>query len=305
MNGSPRREARKRLKRGIRRAGPDASMREIFAGCSDDLWYWVLTEGRRTSSAIESRLPALPDPDVQARFTGLSGDDTFRQACDAVTVFRMAAQQSGLDLSRADLNVMDFGCGWGRITQVLLRDADPGNIVGVDTLQEAIDICIETGLTCEFAQVEPWPPSDLPDDVYDLIVAYSVFSHLSEENHMAWVEELAAKLKPGGAFVATTRPRQFITMVAELRARKDLPAHARGAAASFLDTEAWLQRYDRGEFCFDIAGSGGKDLVGFYGEAVVPERFVTKAWGRFFSTVGMITTEEHGAFDQNVIYAAK
>ena len=286
-------------------AGPQASLHEVFAGCSDELWYWVLTDGRRINPAIARRLPRLPDPDIQSRFTALSGDETFRQAADSVAVFREAARQHGLDFNTADLRLLDFGCGWGRITQVLLRDAEASNITGVDIQQEAIDICIETGLDCDFALVEAWPPTALPDGAYDMIVAYSVFSHLSEENHIAWVEELAAKLKPGGIFTATTRPRSFITMVAELRDREDLPVHARGAAASFLDTDAWLDRYDRGEFCFDIAGSGGKELVGFYGEAVVPQSFVTKAWGKFFSTVGMITTQEHGAFDQNVIYAKK
>ena len=105
--------------------------------------------------------------------------------------------------------------------------------------------------------------------------------------------------------LATTRPRSFITKVATLRESTGIESHARGAAASFVDTERWLERYDSGEFCFDAAGHGGGDLKGFYGEAAVPARYVENVWGQRFSTVGMVTTEERPELDQNVMFGVR
>ncbi len=284
----------------------DASLHDLFGGCSDELWLWVLTQGRRTIPQITSLLPTLPDEQLQMQYTGKSGDDGLNQALSAISVMRDGAERCGFDLSKPDMNILDFGCGWGRITQTLLRDTQIKNLAGADVQQGVLDMCVQSGLSCQFSCVEPWPPTKLESASFDLIFAYSVFSHLSQENHMAWVEELASKLKPGGVLAVTTRPRSFITMVKELRSRKDLPAHANGAAAAFMDTSAWLGRYDAGEFCFDIAGSGGKNLAGgYYGEAIVPKQFIERHWSKFFDRIEFIHAHEHGKFDQSVIIARR
>jgi len=293
-------KARKR----IDAAPGGASLCDIFFGCSDDLWLWVLTHGRRDIPRLQELLPTLPDDTLQMQYTGKHGDDGLKTALSVVNVFREGATKCGFDLNRPDLRILDFGCGWGRITQTLLRDTQPENLVGADVQQGVLDICEQSGLKCALSYVTPWPPSSLDDQSFDLIFSYSVLSHLSQKNHMAWVEELASKLKPGGVLAASTRPRSFITMVNELRKRKDVPAHANGAAAAFLDTSAWLGRYDAGEFCFDIEGGGGKDLTGgYYGEAIVPQQFVEREWSKYFDRIEFVHAHEHGKFDQSVIIA--
>jgi SAM-dependent methyltransferase len=111
-----------------------------------------------------------------------------------------------------------------------------------------IDICIETNKWCNFQLVDPFPPTTLPDESFDLVYHNSVFSHLSEDAHLRWLDEFHRILKPGGLMIATTWPRDLISRCAQIRAQKDILPWQRGLAASFLDTGQALAAYDRGSF---------------------------------------------------------
>lgn len=281
------------------------SVRKIFHDASDEEWLWLLTKGREKFPEVSQLLPQMPAEDIQARFTGVSGDKTIEIAGEIYKVFRQAAVDMGLDYTSPANKIVDFGCGWGRLSQVLLKDFEEENIIGADVLQEALDICHQCGLKNPMVKVDPWPPSIIQGESVNLIVAYSVFSHLSEENHWAWMNEFHRILIPGGIAIVTTRPRAFISYVESLRKLKNIPVHAYGAAMAFKDTQAALEQYDAGEYCFSIEGGGGQDLVGFYGEACIPRGYIERKWKTIFSEVSYIDQSEHNAFDQNVLIAKK
>lgn len=286
-------------------APANATLRDLFRGCTNAEWLWALTDGREQNERLAALLPALPPEEFQKQYTGRSRLATFEQAVDAVNLFLADARALGLDLQRPELRVLDVGCGWGRITQTLFRDFNPGQITGCDVADQAIELCRSTGLACDLVKIPYLPPTSLPDGSADLIVAYSVFSHLSEAAHMAWVEELARVLRPGGVLVVTTRCRAFISFTESVRRMPEIPPHARGTAASFIDTPAWLARYDGGEFCFDGANNGQHWPDDYYGEAVVPEGFARHNWSRFFEQIRFTPAEKHGKFDQSVIAGRK
>lgn len=123
---------------------------------------------------------------------------------------------------------------------------------------------------------------------------------------MAWVEDFARVLRPGGVLVVTTRPRAFISYAESVRRQPEIPPHARATANAFRDSQAWLDKYDRGEFCFDAAFSDGAGRPDdYYGEAVVPGAYAEKHWGRFFESVRFTPADKHRKFDQSVIAARK
>lgn len=281
------------------------SLKRLFSSVSNDHWLWILTDGRRRIERINKMLPSLPEEGIQKRFTGKSGDETLKQAVGACTVFKEVAERHGFDFKLKNTRLLDFGCGWGRLSQVFLRDFEARDIIGVDVQADALDICRKCGFENPLMKVDPWPPTPIDAESIDLIIAYSVFSHLSEENHWAWLQEFLRILKPGGIVVATTRNRAFIRYAAELRKRSEVPPQGRGTANVFMNTDEILRRYDDGEYCFEVYESGREALKGFYGEACIPKQYIEKKWSKIFSSVGFLSQAEHKSFDQNVLIAKK
>jgi 2-polyprenyl-3-methyl-5-hydroxy-6-metoxy-1,4-benzoquinol methylase len=64
-------------------------------------------------------------------------------------------------------------------------------------------------------------PSDYREGTFDMIYAYSVFSHLSEQCHLAWASEFARILKPGGTVCLTTQARNLKFAAITLREAQD------------------------------------------------------------------------------------
>src|SRR5262249_18027231 len=115
--------------------------------------------------------------------------------------------------------VLDFGCGWGRVTRFFLKDVAPSQLWGIDIRSETIDIAkkLFQGPGGAFEVTNAPPPTTFAEGTFSLVFSYSVFSHLSEEVHYEWLSEFNRILKPGGVVIATTLPRGFIEMVNSFR----------------------------------------------------------------------------------------
>jgi SAM-dependent methyltransferase len=178
--------------------------------------------------------------------------------------------------------VLDFGCGWGRTLRFFLRDAPGSNLIGVDVMPLAIQLCKQTNGWCDFRLSPIMPPTDLPGSAFDLVYLYSVFSHLSEESVDAWVTEFARLLKPGGVLIATTWHRGYIEMCAQSRHGPTPGTHPGSVHAFPGRTEEWLASYDRGEMCHSPVGGGEALSSSFYGETCIPSAYVQQKWARRF-----------------------
>jgi SAM-dependent methyltransferase len=98
--------------------------------------------------------------------------------------------------------ILDFGCGCGRI----LRHwpAATHELWGTDYNAELVGWC-ERRLRKlgRFSVNEADPPLAFEDRTFDLVYAYSVFTHFSRTQQRPWVLELARVLKPGGLLLLT------------------------------------------------------------------------------------------------------
>lgn len=276
----------------------NASIKTVLTGTSDEFYLWLLGEGATQvkNPALRAMLPVMPDETTQATFTGRSGRDTLNQAFAAFKLFKKIASDNGLNLSDNDM-VLDFGCGWGRLTRFFLKDVEPDRIFGVDVKPEIIDLCNRSGLRANFETIAPFPPIRFDDNTFDLIYLFSVFSHLSESACSMWMAEFHRILRPGGIVIATTRPRSFLMRISAMREA--------GAAPIPLDTDEALADYDSGHFCHVPTGGGSSLEKSFYGETAIPRQYVEERWTRLFPKVDFIFEKEHMAFDQNVIVARK
>jgi len=276
----------------------------VFGNVDDDFWYWLFTYGYDNYSDLRQFLPGMPDERIQANFTGKTGHKTLSEAFAAYRLFKKILAENFKDIKECS-NVLDFGCGWGRIIRYFLKDVDASGLWGIDCYKEMIDLCKTLNLRCNFLALDPIATTSFPSATFDMIYLYSVFSHLSEEAHLAWLEEFKRILKPSGLLIATTRTRNFIHYCYELSKKPELESWQQGSAQSFKDPFRALADYDEGKFVHSPTGGGGILDASFFGESCIPKKYVEANWTKFFSQVGYIYEDEHQCFTQDVIYAQK
>lgn len=130
--------------------------------------------------------------------------------------------------------MVDFGCGWGRLTRFLARDVAPGQLYACDPVDAILDVCRQTGVPAVLGRTD-FLPEQLPfDERFDLAFAFSVFTHLSEVAHESCLRALHRAVVPGGIVVVTVRPPDYLhlsprlhpvleTLGADYRARLEEP----------------------------------------------------------------------------------
>ena len=249
------------------------SLRAIDAACADgrpehlarfraldaDVWALLLTQEYDGWPNIRALLPAVPDPALQASWNGTSGAALaaqgvafYRRLCD-----RYAAH-GAVPLEAA--RVLDFGCGWGRLTRMLARDVTPGQPVRVRPRRRASSTSAATDrVPAELARSDFLPQRVPFDGPFDLAFAFSVFTHLSERAADACLDALHAALAPGGILVLTVRPPSYLEG-GRLRALFTFVPHA--AEPSHPQ---W----------------GGGEMT--YGETVIPLAYVRERWSDRFA----------------------
>jgi SAM-dependent methyltransferase len=165
----------------------------------------------------------LPPPALRARVGQLSR-----------RVFRSVGVQGSRQIQaafaktrvpgRAYPGWLDFGCGCGRLARYVAALPDVVKLHGVDVDADLVDWASralpESG---RFATMRPDPPLDFAQAAFDVVYAISIFTHYTEGEQRAWLDELARILRPGGLLIATTiapsRAGEFPGITARDRAR--------------------------------------------------------------------------------------
>lgn len=240
-----------------------------FRGLDDDLWAILLSKSYSLYPNLRRALPDLPTADLQTRFTGRSGRELAAQSTGFYRRLTNLYARHGAKPLR-ESRVLDFGCGWGRLTRYLARDVAPGNLFGCDANPEVLDVCRQTRVPARFARIDE-VPSALPfQQRFDLVFAFSVFTHLSEETHLSCLRAIHAGLEPSGVLMLTVRPVPFIT---DGFATWGLESDEE-ALRSLLDDEP--------AYAF-APQTGGPLEPGTYGAAVLNRPYMRERWGELFS----------------------
>jgi len=102
-------------------------------------------------------------------------------------------------LKWTDINdVLDFGCGCGRVVRILEDQGKSIRICGVDIDMEAISWCQKNIPFARFNSNLADPPLSFKEDSFDLVFAFSVFTHLGEQRQFEWLTELKRITRPDG-----------------------------------------------------------------------------------------------------------
>lgn len=247
---------------------------------SDEQWLHRVIDSADARFTDGYMMPGFVDPTIQRNFVGSSGRTALLEAANFISVVLGISRHFGI-LSHPDFRACDFGSGWGRYTRFLIKYAHPDNIYGMDLDSSMLEKCRKNFGMCNFLKVSSLPPSPVRESFFDLLIGYSVFSHLSPDCADAWIDDFARIMRPGGLIFITTQGRTFIEFCRHIRESGDL-SHGwfEGLARSFVDVEQSHKDYDAGRYLFSATREDP-----YYGEALIPPQYVTEKWTSNFELV--------------------
>lgn len=251
---------------------------ETIHALEDDAWLQVLIRSIELPFYKGFPLPTFPDERLQLGTVGSSNANALQEGFNFFRAVKTLSEKHGHPLTPTT-RLIDFGTGWGRYARLFVKEVRPEHILGLDVDPSFVEVCRNTFPYGRFETVPAFPPSGQPAGSFDLIIAYSVFSHLSEAAATAWIEEFAQLLAPGGIIAITTQGRSFLQFCENIRQTNqlDTPWH-RNLARSFIDRADCERRYDEGEFLYSATGAAEIRPASFYGEALIPRQYVERNW---------------------------
>jgi SAM-dependent methyltransferase len=154
----------------------------------------------------------LPPPNLRYKVSGTEDADWFVQSgALSLADLSRALSAIGRSIEQFD-NVLEWGCGCGRIPRHLPPPLAPRRIHGFDIDQEAISWVNANLPWVETSRTDGLPPLCYADASFDLIFNHSVMSHLDASYQDAWLGELRRVLRPGGIVTLTVHGRHAFQM---------------------------------------------------------------------------------------------
>jgi len=244
---------------------------------NDQEWLDMLINSISTHVIKGVEFPAFPPQELQTQFVGSSNENTLREAFAFYKLVKESAQKLGNPL-RPESRLLDFGCGWGRFLRFFWKDVDEDNLFGCDVNQMIVDTCRNLKIRAQVDHIHPEGVLPYPDNYFDAMMAYSVFTHLPERIHLHWMRELARVARPGCVFCLTLEPHRFIDFIESIPADTEMEWHKMLSVHKPRVAE-FHRAYEAGKLVFMPTNQGVEDT---YGDAVTPPSFIEREWSSYF-----------------------
>lgn len=255
--------------------GSTSTVYDIFHEIpDDDLWNILLTLEYSNYPAIRRFLPGLPSDQLQRSWCGNDGLALSHQSYGFYALVKASfSQEYRKPLSSA--KILDFGCGWGRLLRYFAKDVPHGYLFGCDPQEDMVEMCHELNIPAIVSRSDYRPRELSFSEKFDLIYAYSVFTHLSEKVHAECLEVIYKACAPNAVVIVTVRPRSYLERGGG--ALSKLPA---------IMIHKMTEDFDKGRFVFHPHNRIPIDGNITYGEAVIPYAYIQQNWSAKFDLVG-------------------
>jgi SAM-dependent methyltransferase len=184
-------------------------------------------------------------------------------------------------------NLLEFGCGGGRIIRHWDGYREGLNIFGADIDYQAIEWLSEN-LKGIFTVGPTSPPTNYVDEQFDAIYAFSVFSHLPEQRHLNWLAELKRITKPGATLVLTTMGRNCFDLYRTGKRPNSQPTPQMLEGKEMEWHEKGFLFFPYGKINFSTPENiefGSKVDWNEYGSTFITDEYILSRWSKFFKVL--------------------
>lgn len=180
---------------------------------ADQGWFlWDRLRHSSANNAFRKQHPdfRLPPPDLAYDAYG-SVNWTAYHATGRVQAQFISDLITRYTTKTGPLAIAEWGCGPARILRHLpnILPCQITDLTGFDYNPRTIAWCRDAIPEISFACNNLLPPLPVAADSFDCLYCISVFTHLSENLHYAWMEELSRIVRPGGIIIITTHGDAF------------------------------------------------------------------------------------------------
>ena len=187
---------------------PQSDIPRLFASIPIDVFANLLLAVPETYPNIRAFLPTMPSDEVQRNWAGADSYTLMTQSLAFIkTLVPRYAALTGREIR--DATVLDFGCGWGRLTRLLYKYVPVENLYGVHPWESSLEESRKHGFRIHLAKSDDIPTTLPFDRKFDLVFAFSILTHLSERTADAVMKTLHSYVAENGILVITIRPVNY------------------------------------------------------------------------------------------------
>ena len=172
-------------------------------------YYFHLARTRKSRNLFIEKYPkvVLPPPYFLYETFGLNYFSYYEDGRDtAEWLINYFSEYKKLE----NINILDWGCGPARIIRHLPSlVGSTCNCYGSDYNPQYIEWCTKNIPDVSFSTNRLEPPLLFSSEFFDIAYGISIFTHLSEEMHFQWFDELMRVLKPDGILFLTLQGAVF------------------------------------------------------------------------------------------------
>jgi len=253
-----------------------------FLQCVDYLMFlFNVFKNRKPNRLFFSEHPDFATPPLYLSYDAYNHTNWRTYYDTGLKHARLIAELINEYISENEIRICEWGCGPARVIRHLnkIDGFDKVEIFGTDYNEKSVRWCKKYINSIQFIKNDLDPPLSLEAELFDCVYAISIFTHLSEPAHYAWIKELFRLVKPKGILIFTTH--------GDICAKRLLPAER--------------EKYESG--CLVIKGhvKEGKKLFLAY----QPPQFVKNKLLKDYVIVKHISNTAPYQFEQEVWCARK
>lgn len=272
-----------------------------ISSINDDIWFDMLVKSINETVVEGVEFPYFPSNEIQSQFVGSSNETALKEAFEFYKLVKKYTKLLGKPLNTETSKFLDFGCGWGRYLRFFSKDVSGKNLFGVDIDPDILEICRSNKINAQLTRIFPNGKLPYPDNYFDCVIAYSVFTHLPENIYLHWISEIARVSKPGCIFVLTFESIRFLDFI-ETIDKKNSQSNWHAGLSNFAEkVPEYRKNFIKGDFVYLPTGGGDYRPSDIYGDAIVPKEYIQKSWSGLFNMIEYID----GPFWQAVVVAQK